>query len=148
MTARLYHYACRHSVERILAERGTLRPNPNAGVQKAMARLGFEGFAYPVIWVTDVDVRSREDAAKVGLAQLEGNITNCNRVGYRFLVPRVGLVAWAEWADAHATEYGPREWRQLLEASPGADPERWLVCPVPITGARLDEHYAGGGWKP
>lgn len=139
--SRLWHYCCEHSVGRIAADRGTLRPNPNVGRQAVMDRLGFEGFAYPVVWVTDVDVRSRADAALVGLAQLGGNITGCDRTGWRYLVPRVGVVPWASWADEHAGEYAPAEWRQLLEASTGADVARWFVCPVPIAGARLDERY-------
>jgi hypothetical protein len=142
---RLWHYACDHGVADIVADRGTLRPNPFAGRQIKLAAEGFDAFAYPVVWLTDVDVRTRDDAKLIGLSGLSGLI-RCNRVGYRFVVPRVGVVTWAEWADKHAEQWGPPEYRGLLETAPGADPSRWWVAPQPVAGARLDEHYRGPRW--
>jgi hypothetical protein len=129
---RFYHYTCRHSIEGILAAGGELRPNPAPGWQRKVA-----SYTFPVVWVTDVEIRSRADAALVGLAQLAGDLTHCDRVAFRFLVPNVGIRPWAVWADDNADV----QIRALLETSPGADPARWFVSPVPIAGARLDERY-------
>jgi hypothetical protein len=134
---RLWHYTCAHSIRHILAARGTLKPNPAPGWQKKV-----RSYVYPVVWATDVDIRSRADAMLVGLAQIAGNMTDCHRTDYRFIVPRVGVVPWAEWAEDNADP----EIRKLLEAAPGADPERWFVSPAPIAGARLDERYPGVRW--
>jgi hypothetical protein len=131
---RLYHYTCDHSINAILDEGGTLKPNPAPGWQRKVP-----SFVFPVVWTTDVDIRTREDAQLVGLAQLAGNLTNCYRTQYRLIVPRVGVVPWEEWADENADHMI----RLLLEDSPGADPSRWFVSPMPIRGARLDEHYRG-----
>jgi hypothetical protein len=139
---RLYHYACGHSVRKILDDRGTLRPNPFAGRQLKLAEEGFDAFAYPVVWLTDVAVRSRDDALALGLGGLSG-VIECNRVEFRFVVPKVGVVTWESWADAHALEWGPPGYRELLEAADGADPARWWVAAHPVSGARLDENYKG-----
>jgi hypothetical protein len=129
---KLYHYACRHSVNGILESRGELRPNPETGWQKKV-----QSFVFPVVWLTDVDIRSRDDAALVGLAQLGGDITGCLRVEFRFIVPNVGVLPWARWAEDNADPVV----RRLLEESPGADPARWFVSPGPVRGSRLDQRY-------
>lgn len=129
---KLYHYTCRHSIYDIVEQGGTLKPNPAPGWQKKVA-----SFSFPVVWLTDVDVRSRDDAKLIGLAQLAGDITNCYRIAWRLIVPNVGVVPWSDWADENADNMI----RFSLEESPGADPDRWFVCPGPISGARLDEHY-------
>jgi hypothetical protein len=143
---KFYHYACHHSVEDILACRGTLVPNPYAGFQpKVMAearRLGLDNVAvyvFPVVWVTDVDVCSLEDAVKIGLSQ--SPLSHCNRTEFRFLVPNVGLVPWERWADQNlAPEQA--EFRSLLEdREGGAEPDRWWVSSKPVAGCRLDEGY-------
>lgn len=126
---RLWHYTCEHSVAAIAADRGTLRPNPKAGRQEFV-----DAWVYPVVWLTDVDVQSHVDACVIGLGN---RVTDCDRTGWRYIVPRVGVVPWAAWADAHAD---PGH-RYLLELAPGADAARWWVCPGPIAGARLDERY-------
>jgi hypothetical protein len=129
---RLYHYTCRHSIFAIVEQGGTLKPNPAPGWQKRVP-----SFSFPVVWLTDVDVRSRDDARLIGLAQLGGNITDCYRIEWRLIVPRVGVVPWSDWADENADHMI----RFSLEESPGADPEHWFVAPRPISGARVDEHY-------
>jgi hypothetical protein len=126
---KLWHYACEHSVAAIIADRGTLRPNPKPGPQELVPG----AFVYPVIWLTDVDVRSEADAELVGLA---GHFTRCERTGWRFEVPRLAsIVPWSVWADAHADP----EHRAVLELDRPA--ERWWVSAAPIAGCRLDERY-------
>lgn len=149
---RFYHYACRHSIHDILAAKGTLRPNPNPGRQPLIAerarKLGMDAemaWVWPVVWVTDVDVHTREDAHLIGLGQLntigmKGELTDCLRVQFRFIVPNVGLHPWKEWADAHVQPENAEN-RRLLEISYGADPTRWWVSDKPITGCRLDQSY-------
>lgn len=148
---RFYHYTCQHSISAILSEGGKLRPNPQLGFQpevrrQAEAIMGSDtdwaAYVFPVVWVTDVDIRSRDDAKLVGLGQLAGNLTRCQRVEFRFIVPNVGLMPWARWADANADP----EIRAYLEAAEGAVPERWWVAPEPVAGARLDERYRGVRW--
>jgi hypothetical protein len=131
---RLYHYACEHSVQGILADGGLLKPNPHAGQQKLV-----DTFVYPVVWLTDVDVRDHADACLIGLGNLNG-IIECDRTRWRFIVPRVGVVPWHEWADANPIN---PTFRAMLELGEGCDPERWFVCPGPLRGARLDERYRG-----
>lgn len=143
---RFFHYTCQHSIAGILADRGTLRPNPFAGRQISMERAGFHGYAYPVVWVTDVDVACREDAARIGLQAKAGSPLTCDRLEWRFVVPKVGFMPWAEWADCHHDQWAPLEYRRLLEAAEGADPKHWWVSPVAIAGARLDERYRGVTW--
>ena len=136
---RFYHYTCRHSVEAIVADKGTLRPNPNAGWQEKVRQLtGERAYTFPVVWVTDVDVRTRSDAVLTGLSQPGDNITKCLRVEFRFIVPNVGLVPWREWSK-EAPEPG---YRALLESA--GDPGRWWVSGKPIRGCRLDQAYACG----
>lgn len=130
---RLYHYACEHSVKGILADGGVLKLNPLVGEQKFFAG----AYVYPVVWLTDVDVQSHADACLIGLGNLDG-IVACNRVGWRFIVPRVGVVPWKEWADANV-DNAPFRW--VLENGEGCDPTRWFVCPGELRGARLDERY-------
>jgi hypothetical protein len=143
---RLFHYTCRHSLGGIISARGTLRPNPFAGRQIVMERAGFHGYAYPVVWVTDVDVVCREDAAKIGLQAKPGSELTCDRVQWRFLVPNVGLVPWTEWADRHHDEWAPPAYRALLEAAEGAEPARWWVAAKPVPGCRLDQRYRAPRW--
>lgn len=150
--SRFYHYACSHSITKILKGGGTLIPNRGTGFQpKVAARFrelfpgrpdtDMQAFVWPVIWVTDVDVRTEADARLIGLGQLEGNLTDCYRVEYRFLVPNVGIAPWRQWADEHIVEPDECEARGLLETAYGCDPERWWVADKPITGCRLDQHY-------
>ena len=148
MSRRWWHYACRHSVGPILKGGGILLPNKSPGLQpKVIARakelgLGDEVtcYAYPVVWVTDVDVKTSSDAMKIGLGQLEGDLTDCFRVEFRFRVPNVGLMAWANYKDILVDE-APPGYRDLLESSAGADPSRWWVSVKPISGCRLDQTY-------
>jgi hypothetical protein len=144
---KLYHYCCQHTVQGILASKGTLKPNPHPGRQfateKRAQEWGLEEYpiwVYPVVWVTDVDVHTRNDAMLVGLGQVEGNLTNCFRVEFRFLVPNVGLQPWKEWADANVPPE-LEEHRGFLETGYGVDPAHWWVSPKPITGCRLDHTY-------
>lgn len=144
---KFYHYCCRHSIQGILAAKGTLNPNPNPGRQplteERAKRWGMEEYpiwVYPVVWVTDVDVRDRADAMLVGLGQVEGNLTDCFRVEFRFIVPNVGLRTWADWADANVP-LDLAEHRKFLETGLGVDPARWWVSPNPVRGCRLDHNY-------
>jgi hypothetical protein len=147
MSKRFFHYCCRHSVNGILDAKGTLVPNPHPGrqtVTEARAKawgLGDEFvWVYPVVWVTDVDVMSRDDAMLVGLGQVGGDLTDCFRVEFRFIVPNVGLQPWTEWADANV---GPElaKHRQALETCYGADPSHWWVSDKALTGCRIDQGY-------
>jgi hypothetical protein len=157
MARKFWHYACSHSVHAILADKGTLKPNNHPGRQpltEARAKaLGMEDYpiwVYPVVWVTDVDVQSRDDAMLVGLGQVEGNITDCFRVEFRFIVPNVGLQTWEDWADANVGP-GLAEHRHLLETGLRVDPTRWWVSPKPLRGCRLDQSYHAkrqGDWGP
>jgi hypothetical protein len=144
---RYLHYCCRHSVGPILKSGGVLKPNTSPGFQpKVVARakeLGMDEalcYAYPVVWVTDVDVRTHSDAMKIGLGQLEGNLTDCFRVEFRFIVPNVGLMTWEQYKAAQPDE-APPGYRDLLEDAAGADPSRWWVSTRPVTGCRLDQTY-------
>jgi hypothetical protein len=152
VSRRFLHYSCGHWVRKIVAEGGTLRPNAKAGVQPQVAAkarslgiaedvIEMAAWAYPVVWVTDVDVNSQRDAQLIGLGQLAGmDVTDCFRVEYRFIVPNVGLHPWKEWADANS----PPEravYRALLESADEADPDRWWVSDKPLTGCRLDLRY-------
>jgi hypothetical protein len=146
--SKYYHYTCRHSIHKILAGKGTLVPNTQPGFQpKVMAKAREIGlpenvisYAYPVVWATDIDVREHADARKIGLGQLLGDLTNCYRVEFRFIVPNVGLVPWAKWGPAN-TPPEMEEYRDLLETADGVDPEHWWVSEKPITGCRLDTSY-------
>ena len=145
---RLYHYACHHSVDAIIADRGTLRP-PAGGTQRkieARARqLGLGNLkvhSFPVIWFSDVDVHGYDDALLMGLGNIEG-LNDCLRVEYRFIVPNVGIERWADWADAHLTAE-QQEYRALLDAADGCDPARWWVSDKPVVG-RLDTAYRATG---
>jgi hypothetical protein len=147
MSKRFYHYTCKHSIGKILANKGTLVPNTTPGFQpKVMARakelgLGDElCYAYPVVWLTDVDVMTHNDAMKIGLGQLEGDLTDCFRVEFRFIAPNVGLMSWQNYKDILVDE-APPGYRDLLEATAGADPSRWWVSVKPVTGCRLDQTY-------
>lgn len=148
MSRRYWHYTCSHWVRKIVSDRGTLRPNPQAGPQPKIAErarelgigeavIAMAAYAYPVAWVTDVDVRDHRDAMKIGLGQLEGDLTDCFRVEYRFIVPNVGLVPWRRWADEHSPPE-KAEYRELLETAYDADPDRWWVVDHPLPGCRLD----------
>jgi hypothetical protein len=144
---KFYHYCCRHSIEGILASKGTLNPNPHPGrqplVEERAKKWGLGElpiWVYPVVWLTDVDVRSRADAMLVGLGQAEGNLTDCFRVEFRFIVPNVGLRTWADWADANVP-LDLAEHRKFLETGLGVDPSRWWVSSRPINGCRLDHGY-------
>ena len=131
---RLYHYTCEHSVSSIIAERGLLRPNPHEGPSKLI-----EGaYTFGVIWLTDIDARTIDDVRALGLTGVSG-LTQCNRTGWRFVVPRVGVVPWSEYADSISVD---PEYRAALEAE-GCAPTRWWVARKPISGARLDERYPG-----
>jgi hypothetical protein len=146
---KFYHYACQHSVGSILKDKGTLRPNQHAGRQpltEARAKSWGLGeqmvWVYPVVWVTDVDVHDRGDAMLVGLGQVEGNMTDCFRVEFRFIVPNVGLRPWKDWADANVP-VDLAQHRRFLETGLGVDPARWWVSDKPISGCRLDQGYHG-----
>lgn len=140
---RLWHYTCSHSIQGILGSNGTLRPNPNAGVQPrvtALAKsLGHEGApirALPLVWLTDVYVKTHEDAALIGL---KGLFTECDRVEYRFRVPSSTAIQWwPTWAEANL-DAEDEVFRSLLEM--GCLPHRWWVAARPISGCRLDETY-------
>jgi hypothetical protein len=143
---KLYHYTCHHSIRAIIEGKGRLVPNTAPGFQNAvMARAKQWGlsdevaYAYPVVWVTDIDVRTRHDAKLIGLGQIAGNLTDCFRIEYRFIVPNVGLVPWRQWADLH--DEAPEGFRGLLETVDGADPDHWWVSDKVIPGARLDTKY-------
>lgn len=144
---RLWHYTCTHGINGIVKARGTLKPNQMTGFQpKVAARFrelfgedqDMHAYVWPVVWVTDVDVQTRGDACLLGLGQLEGNLTDCFRIEFRFRVPNVGLVPWKQWADEHVL---PGEPRKLLESAAGCDPTRWWVSDKPITGCALDTRY-------
>jgi hypothetical protein len=145
--ARYFHYTCRHSIHGILNSKGTLVPNPHPGRQPVTEERAKQWgmneqmvWVYPVVWTTDVDVHTRHDAMLVGLGQVEGNLTDCFRVEFRFIVPNVGLRPWKDWADQNVSPDLARH-RQFLETGYGVDPGRWWVSPHPITGCRLDHSY-------
>ncbi len=137
---RLYHYTCSHSFDGIVGDRGLLRPNNHPGVQPtAMAwarKLGFDGpiYALPVVWLTDVNVRSPADVDAIGL---KGWYSECDRVEYRFRVPRrTSIRWWPTWADTNVSD---TKWRKLIEFD--CLPEHWWVSAEAIPDARLDEGY-------
>lgn len=149
--ARFWHYTCRHSINGILANKGTLRPNQAAGPQPKVAAKARElgiaediiqmsAYAYPVVWVTDIDVRTHQDAKVIGLGQIYGDMTDCLRIEFRFIVPNVGLVPWKIWGPDH-TPPEREEYRDLLETADGVEPEHWWVSERPIGGCRLDTSY-------
>lgn len=93
-----------------------------------------------MIWLTDVDVNNHADAKVIGLGQLMGNLTDCLRVEFRFIVPNVGLVPWREWADQNVKPEHA-EVRASLEDAEGCDPSRWWVSDKALSGARIDQGY-------
>lgn len=143
---RLWHYCCSHSVAGIIGDGGLLKPNPYAGEQPLSSALakreGYSGpvITLPVIWLTDIDVREWEDAAFIGL---ESPFVECNRVQYRFRVPKTDTVQWwPTWADDHLAEHDVSdEFRELLEYACLSD--RWWVSEIPLPGCRYDERYKG-----
>ncbi len=137
---RLWHYACSHGVNGIIADGGLLRPNPGAGIQKGVTefarRVGMTGpvIALPVVWLTDLDVRTWHDAMILGL---QADYTPCNRVEFRFRANVTTAVPWAEYSfDEPVAGY-----RALVELD--RDPSRWWVSEAPIPGARFDARYVG-----
>lgn len=137
---RLYHYTCSHSIGSIAAMKGKLMPNPGGGqpITSAYAReLGFdrEIQAMPVVWLTDIDVRSQDDVRAIGLV---GAYTPCDRVEFRLRVAKAPHIQWwADWADGN--DLVDDEWRKLIEY--GCKPEHWWVSPEPLPGCRIDERY-------
>jgi hypothetical protein len=95
--------------------------------------------ALPVVWLTDIDVRSRDDAELIGLGG--SPIAVCNRIEYRFRVPgSPSIRPWGEWADERLPELVEGDvWRTLIELERA--PARWWVSEDPIPGVRLDERY-------
>ena len=140
---RLFHYCCDHSVAAIVADGGTLRPHPDGGTLQTADVPGIgpiTAYVWPLVWLTDLDVESLEDADVLGLGNRSG-LLRCNRTAFRFVVPRLGAIeSWSAWADRHALEHS--EQRRLMELAPGCDPARWFVSSRPISGARLVEAYA------
>jgi hypothetical protein len=127
---RLFHYTCEHGIDRIVAERGLLRPNPKPGRQEY-----FDTWVYPVVWLTDLDVVTDEDVHRVGLGR-ESGLIRCNRVAWRFIVRCPWAVWWPTWADANNVDVG---FRRDLEQD--RSPQHWWVSEKPIPGVRLDEGY-------
>ena len=108
-----------------------LKPNPHSGQQKLV-----DSYVYPVVWLTDLDIKDRAEANLIGLGNLN-NLLTCDRIAYRFIVPRVGVVTWREWADAHPLNPAYRYMLEAAEGRPGA------VVRGRRHGqrARLDENY-------
>jgi hypothetical protein len=136
---RLWHYTCHHSVEKIIAS-GFLRPNPHAGHQPVLSMTtGVNIITLPVIWLSDIDVRSEEDKEALGLGKNTGLVT-CNRVAYRFRVPSSSGVWWPAYGDyLQAQGTISVKYRQALEY--GHTPERWWISEKEISSPRLDERY-------
>ena len=136
---RLYHYCCFHSVDFIAADRGTLRP-PGEEHTKFRDQLlkdvpEAEGWEQPLlIWLSDIDVSTWQDVEALGLTS---PYAKCNRVEYRYRVPRLGNIeAWPDWVERTGHHKA-----HLLAEAPGAQPERWWVSEVPLAGAQLDGRY-------
>ncbi len=116
----LYHYTCEHYVRDILWKaRGTLRPLLETDAERV--------FVLPVVWLTDVDVNSAEDAATLGFAP-RPEVT-CDRTSYRFIVNDLqGVQSWLEWAKLHNVS---QIHRAQLEVD-GSDPSSWWVSEHPV----------------
>lgn len=143
---KLWHYTCRHAVDHIIAEHGLLRPNSKPGLQEKATEFaqdfypGLKVHALPVVWLTDLDVRTHADAELLGLGGSEIGV--CDRVEHRFSVrvpeglQTAGAYHWQAWADANVED---QEWRALIELDRA--PDRWWVADRPLAGARLDDSY-------
>lgn len=137
----LWHYTCSHSIDSILSVCGALRPNPKPGIQPLATAAAYAAGldvvvrALPVVWLTDVDVRTWSDVVRIGL---KGDFAECNRVEYRFRVAEnPDIQPWSAWADVHLAD--DPQFRALLELE--CEPEHWWVSGRRLWNCRLDRAY-------
>lgn len=122
----------------------TLLPAPGGFQPRVSAQVGFPVHTIPVIWLTDIDVATPDDAELIGLGPNTG-LLSCDRIEYRFKVPTGSGEWWPAWvkrqlADGPKPEWGLDEAKVALLGLDRA-PERWWVSDRPIRSPHLDDRY-------
>jgi hypothetical protein len=114
----LWHYTCLHGHHK-LASGGLLMPGVD--LMNPAVR-GQAGPTSRYVWMTDLSVPVR-DALGLTMEHIR-----CDRTAHRYRVTQRGIAI--RWSDLRRS-FDP-EWRELLEASPGARPMHWWVAQEPV----------------
>lgn len=117
---KLYHYTCSHRIRQIHRE-GQLQPHP----QIALAN-------WPLIWLTDMDVPSREWLG------LTSETLRCDRTEWRITVD-ADAEPWVKFARGLSLPM-----RRRLELADGARPMHWWISSIsiPVLSIKAVSHAA------